>query len=99
MKQIKLIGTLLCFLILVISLSTIFHVRANTEKGKSPPLAGDLNGDGCVTLSDLAQLLAHYGMTSGATWEDGDINPYPDGDGDVDLADLAELLAHYGECQ
>ena len=30
-------------------------------------------------------------MTSGASYEDGDL----DGDGDVDLADLAELLARY----
>jgi hypothetical protein len=54
---------------------------------------GDLNGDGQVNLSDLAQLLGGYGMTSGAEYEDGDL----DGDGDVDLADLAELLGHYGE--
>jgi hypothetical protein len=46
-----------------------------------------------VDLADLAQLLAHYGMSEGATYEDGDL----DGDGDVDLSDLAELLAHYGE--
>jgi hypothetical protein len=52
----------------------------------------DLDGDGDVDLADLAQLLAHYGTTSGATFEDGDI----DGDGDVDLADLAALLAEYG---
>jgi hypothetical protein len=37
-------------------------------------------------------LLAHYGMTSGATWGDGDC----DADGDVDLADLAALLAVCG---
>ncbi len=53
---------------------------------------GDLNGDGQVNLSDLAQLLGNYGMTGGAEYEDGDL----DSDGDVDLADLAELLAHYG---
>jgi hypothetical protein len=51
----------------------------------------DLDGDGYVGLADLAQMLAHYGMTSGATFEDGDV----DGDGDVDLADLATLLAAY----
>jgi hypothetical protein len=54
---------------------------------------GDLDGDGDIDLSDLAQLLAHYGETTGVTPEDGDI----DGDGDVDLSDLAGLLAHYGE--
>jgi hypothetical protein len=53
---------------------------------------GDLDGDNDVDLSDLAQLLANYGMTSGATYEDGDL----DGDGDVDLSDLAALLAVYG---
>jgi hypothetical protein len=53
---------------------------------------GDLDGDGDVDLADLAQLLAHYGMTSGAQYEDGDL----DGDGDVDLSDLAGLLGVYG---
>ena len=56
-------------------------------------ILGDLDYDGDVDLEDLAQLLAHYGMTSGAVYEDGDL----DEDGDVDLADLATLLAYYGE--
>ena len=54
---------------------------------------GDLDGDGQVGLSDLAQLLGSYGETSGMTYEDGDL----DGDGDVDLTDLAELLGVYGD--
>ena len=53
---------------------------------------GDLDGDNAIGLADLAQLLGHYGMTSGAEYEDGDL----DGDGDVDLADLAALLGVYG---
>jgi hypothetical protein len=53
----------------------------------------DLDGDNQVGLSDLAQLLGHYGMPNGATFEQGDL----DGDGDVDLADLAALLGVYGE--
>jgi hypothetical protein len=53
---------------------------------------GDLDGDNDVDLSDLAQLLANYGTTNGAAYEDGDL----DEDGDVDLSDLAALLAVYG---
>jgi hypothetical protein len=60
-----------------------------------PPFPGDLDYDSDVDLSDLAQLLGRYGMTSGATYADGDIEP-PGGDGDVDLSDLAELLGLYG---
>lgn len=57
-----------------------------------PDCIGDLDGNGVVGLADLAQLLGHYGMTSGATYADGDLN----GDGAVSLTDLAELLGHYG---
>jgi pimeloyl-ACP methyl ester carboxylesterase len=56
------------------------------------PCPGDLDLDGDIDLSDLAQLLANYGTTSGMSYEDGDL----DGDGDVDLSDLAALLAVYG---
>ena len=56
------------------------------------PLAGDVDVDGDVDLSDLAQLLAHYGAASDATWSIGDL----DFDGDVDLSDLSTLLAVYG---
>lgn len=54
---------------------------------------GDLDDDGVVGLSDLAELLGHYGTSSGATYPDGDL----DCDGDVDLSDLATLLGHYGD--
>jgi hypothetical protein len=62
----------------------------------------DIDGsyDCIVGLEDLAQLLAHYGMTTGATPLMGDVDPYDEwypGDGDVDLADLAELLMQYGD--
>ena len=55
-------------------------------------IAADLDADCDVDLTDLAQLLASYGLTGGATPEDGDL----DGDGDVDLSDLAALLGEYG---
>jgi hypothetical protein len=54
-------------------------------------------GDCDVDLSDLAVLLAHFGATSGATRDDGDVEG---ADGDVDLADLATMLGAYGaHCQ
>ncbi len=56
------------------------------------PCFGDLDGDSDVDLTDLARLLAHYGMTSGAMYEDGDL----DGDADVDLSDLSTLISVYG---
>jgi parallel beta-helix repeat protein len=62
------------------------------DECEGPECPGDLDGDSDIDLADLAQLLAHYGMTEGATYADGDI----DGDGDVDLSDLAALLAVYG---
>jgi hypothetical protein len=57
-----------------------------------PACPGDVNGDGSVTLDDLAVLLANFGTLSGAAPEDGDTN----GDGDVDLDDLAFVLANFG---
>ena len=62
----------------------------------------DIDGsfDCIVSLGDLAVLLAHYGMTTGATPLMGDIEPYHEwfpGDGDVDLSDLSELLSQYGD--
>jgi photosystem II stability/assembly factor-like uncharacterized protein len=53
---------------------------------------GDFDGDGGVTLADLAILLAHFGTTGGAAFADGD----NDADGDVDLQDLASTLAVFG---
>ncbi|MFN0134904.1 MAG: dockerin type I domain-containing protein [Phycisphaerae bacterium] len=57
-----------------------------------PPCPGDINGDRQVNLTDLAGLLANFGVQSGATLAMGDL----DGDGDVDLSDLAQMLAVFG---
>ena len=59
----------------------------------------DLDGDCDVDLTDLAQLLGHYGMT-GVSYTDGDVFPEGNGDGVVNLADLGEMVGHYGDsCQ
>ena len=52
---------------------------------------GDADGDGDCDLTDLAVLLADFGL-SGVGWE-GDLN----GDGVADLTDLAIVLAHFDE--
>lgn len=75
-------------------------VQQGTQGAKAPKLTivlrsgitGDLDANGCVNLNDLTALLAHFGMTSGATLADGDT----DSDGDVDLSDLAALLGNFG---
>ena len=54
---------------------------------------GDLDFDYDVDLADLQQLLANYGLTGGAVYEDGDLT----GDGDVNLEDLQALLSYYGD--
>jgi len=53
---------------------------------------GDLNGDGAVSIEDLATLLSNFGTLQGATYEQGDL----DGDGDVDISDLATILSVFG---
>lgn len=59
----------------------------------APALPGDLDEDGCVSLSDLSLLLGSYGTASGAAYSDGDLT----GDGAVNLGDLSLMLEHYGE--
>jgi len=58
----------------------------------SAPCFGDVDGDNQVSLTDLSIQLANFGLTSGATLEDGDL----DGDGDVDLSDLSLMLSAFG---
>src|SRR5262244_1328538 len=62
--------------------------------GPRTPCSGDVDGDGQVTLYDLADLLASFGTCSG----DQGFNAAADlsGNGCVDLADLAILLGNFG---
>jgi hypothetical protein len=53
----------------------------------------DIYRDGQIDISDLGQMLPNYGMESGASPEDGDV----DCDGDVDISDLGELLSVYDQ--
>ncbi len=57
------------------------------------PVTADVDGDGDVTLSDLAVVLANFGLTGTAVLADGDVT----GDGNVDLSDLADVLAQFGQ--
>lgn len=54
---------------------------------------GDANLDGTVDSTDLSLLQHSYGMTSGATWDEGDFNY----DGKVDLSDYVVFRAHVGQ--
>ena len=62
--------------------------------------SGDIGNFNCVVdISDLAQLLGHYGEAN-ASYFDGDIFPddaLASGDGVVNLNDLAALLGQYGD--
>ena len=57
-----------------------------------PRVAADANGDGVVGFDDLVILARHYGVASGATWQDGDFN----GDGSAGFDDLVILARNYG---
>lgn len=67
------------------SQTQMYTLAVSVEDAEDCP--GDLNNDNVVDQSDLAILLAAYGIG-----DQGDI----DGDGDTDLADLAILLANWG---
>ncbi|MEX0586065.1 MAG: dockerin type I domain-containing protein, partial [Pirellulales bacterium] len=55
-------------------------------------LRGDVNRDGIVNHPDHAQLTESYGMSSGATWEHGDM----DGNGAVNLYDVLQYRNNIG---
>ncbi|RIK84361.1 MAG: hypothetical protein DCC68_01385 [Planctomycetota bacterium] len=60
--------------------------------GGDDVLDGDVDGDGSVSLVDLAILQSHFGTTAGATRATGDL----DGDGAVDRMDASLLARNFG---
>lgn len=77
------------------AVSTVLRVTPTISDGSFTvlvTLAGDLDGDRDVDLSDLSRLLANFGVGGGATRAQGDV----DGDTDVDLSDLSALLGQFG---
>ena len=62
------------------------------QKGTTECCPADVNGNGNVNATDLAELPADWGPTPPGNCLDSDQ------DGDIDSADLAELLAAWGAC-
>jgi hypothetical protein len=58
----------------------------------TPLVPGDIDLDGDVDRTDVAQFSRHFGRTGGATWATGDFNA----DGRATLADWAILQSHLG---
>jgi hypothetical protein len=58
----------------------------------TPPLRGDVDLDGDVSLADLSILQKNFGRSSRIVWTDGDMN----GDGAVSRADFLVLVSNFG---
>jgi len=56
-----------------------------------PTLAGDVNLDGVVTISDFIDLASNFNQLSGTTWQEGDLNY----DGAVTISDFIDLAANF----
>ncbi len=56
-------------------------------------IAGDAALAGRVNLNDFTILISHYGMATGAQWDQGDFNY----DGKVNLQDFTIFLNNYGQ--
>jgi len=56
------------------------------------PLPGDATGDGEVSFNDFLVVSQNFGMTGGATWQDGDF----DGDQNVAFSDFLIVSQNFG---
>ena len=64
----------------------------------SPPSIsnpGDVDEDNFVGGADLTTILTNWG-SSGVSWGDGDVNPYPDGDDFIGGGDYTAVLTAWG---
>lgn len=71
----------------------IVEFPATLYSQQFPLTPGDTDGDCDVDLDDLATVLASFGQTLEAAWNEGNF----DGDADVDIEDLAQVLSKFGE--
>jgi hypothetical protein len=77
--------------------SAIGIAVATDRFGNSPLLirttrVGDLNLDGCVTISDFIDLASHF--NSSGFWDQGDMN----GDGIISISDFIDLASNFNSC-
>ena len=56
-----------------------------------PPIPGDADLNGMVTIDDLGNLASNWQRTGDAMWAHGDFND----DGNVTISDLGELASHW----
>lgn len=78
----------------IIDITKPIRMQVLLRPAGAPAIPGDVDGDGHVTLTDLAQLLASFGLSTGQPGfvAAADFN----NDGSVNLTDLATLLSNFG---
>jgi hypothetical protein len=78
----------------VVATGSVTAVPSGTPGSVTNPIAGDINSDGVVDMSDYNILVVSYKkVLTGATWPMGDFN----GDGAVNFADFAMMAANFGK--
>jgi len=75
--------------------ATNYDPDASEDDGSCEYLDYDGNGDGCVDINDMLDLLLEYGQCEPETQLDFDGN----GDGCVNGEDVLNILVEYGSCE